>query len=69
MPPKGHRPGSPVREPIKQKRAQSKFAPPELFSKAGVADWTQQPRAPGKAPGKDELWRPWHKQGAFFYSG
>ena len=21
------------------------------------------------APGKDELWRPWHRQGKFFYSG
>ena len=51
-------PGEPIREPIKPKRAKSPFQPPELFSKAGVSGWMNQPRAPGLAAGKDELWRP-----------
>ena len=69
VPAAGHNPGSPIREPIKQKRPPNPKQAPELFSKAGVADWMNQPRRPDAAPGKDELWRPWHKQGRFFYSG
>jgi hypothetical protein len=69
VPPANRKPGSPIREPIKQKRPPNPKQAPELFSKAGVADWVNRPRRPDAAPGKDELWRPWHKQGAFFYSG
>ena len=50
---------------IKQKRPPNLKQVPELFSKAGVADWVNRPRKPDAAPGKDELWRPWHKQGRF----
>ena len=64
-----HGPDGPIREPLKQARAASKFQKPELFSKAGVAGWVNSERAPGKAPGKDEAWRPWHNQGKWFYSG
>ena len=71
VPPKDRKggPGSPIRDPIKQKRPPNPKQVPELFSKAGVADWVNRPRKPDAAPGKDELWRPWHKQGRFFYSG
>ena len=69
VPPAGRKPGSPIREPIKVKRMPNPKQAPELFSKAGVADWMNKPRGPGQAPGKDEAWRPWHRQGAFFYSG
>ena len=70
VPAKGHVPGQgPVREPIKQMRAVNRNEPPALFSKAGIRGWMNEERAPGVAPGKDEAWRPWHNQGAFFYSG
>ena len=64
-----HGEDGPIREPLKQARAANKFQKPELFSKAGVAGWVNSERAPGKAPGKDEAWRPWHNQGKWFYSG
>ena len=69
VPVAGRKPGSPIREPIKQKRQPNVNQKPELFSKAGVSGWVNRERGPGQAPGKDEAWRPWHKQGAFFYSG
>ena len=69
VPPKDRKggPGSPIRDPIKQKRPPNPKQVPELFSEVGV-DWVNRPRKPDAAPGKDELWRPWHKQGRFFYS-
>ena len=66
QPEKGERP---IAEPIKQKRAPNANQPPELFSKAGLPQWLNNPRYKGAAPGKDELWRPWHRQGKWFYSG
>jgi len=59
--------GTPIREPIREKRVG--YQPPELFSKAGVSGWLNTNRYKGAAPGKDELWRPHHKQGKWFYSG
>ena len=42
--------------------AQFLHQPPELFSKAGLTDWLNNPRKPGDAPGNDELWKPGTKE-------
>ena len=58
---------APIQEPIKQKSVG--YNPPELFSKAGVTGWLMREKWHGAAPGRDELWRPHHYQGKWFYSG
>ena len=72
VPAPGHKPGTPVREPIKQIRNVNPHQHPELFSKAGLRGWMnkERPAEGGRhaGPGKDEAWRPWHNQGKFFYS-
>jgi len=69
VPVKGRAPGAPVRSPIKQSRVGNPHAHPELFSKAGVSGWMNHERDLGSGPGRDELWRPYHNGGKFFYSG
>ena len=64
----GLQPGEAVRMPERVARGHQN-EPSQLFSKAGVSGWTMNARGEGLAPGKDENWRPWHKAGAFFYSG
>lgn len=47
--------GKPIAEPLKAKKTGSNA--PELFSKAGVADWVNNPRQRGAHAGRDELWK------------
>ena len=69
VPAAGHTPGQPIREPVKVKRQQNQFQAESLFSKAGISNWGMNPKWKGAAPGRDEEWRPWHRQGKFFYQG
>ena len=63
VPAKGHKPGSPIQMPMKEKHLG--WQPPELFAKAGVAGWMCSESKNGAQVGKDEAWRPWHGTGAF----
>ena len=64
VPAKGHKPGSPIQMPMKEKHLG--WQPPELFSKVGVAGWMMAEAKNGAPTGKDEAWRMYHGTGAFF---
>jgi hypothetical protein len=47
-------------DPIRSKKVN--YGTPELFSKAGVANWVNHERGRGEHAGKDELWKPGVKE-------
>jgi len=52
--------GKPIMDPIRSKKVN--YGTPELFSKAGVANWVNHERGRGEHAGKDELWKPGVKE-------